>query len=285
MADMPASNLLLTALVSVSLAACGGKKDDKKSTEETPDPARQPPTATGPAQGGGSLAMLFGGDKPAAGKPSGGLFGGGLNLSEVGKAAGATASGTAPEADEAPPPAAGKKPADGGPPCAEVAKRVATVAKADLAAADPGLAEQIEPLLTEMCTTMQWSAAARQCVMDARDEAGLEKCNALLPGEGGGMGQRDELEEGDMGDLPDVPMANKPVPSGNAECDAMAANLVTMMMAAGEQIPADARYGVQNMIAEMCAKTPWPKDAVQCLSQARSEQDAEACAARYDLGG
>lgn len=279
------SNLLLTALLSLSLAACGGKKDDdKKAAAETPDPSRQPPTATGPAQGGGALGMLFGADKPAAGKPStGGLFGGGLNLGELGKAADAT--GTAPAPDKAPP-AADRKPADGGPSCADVAKRAATVAKADLAGADPALAAQIEPLLTEMCTSMQWSAAARQCVMDARDEAGLEKCNALLPDEGGGgMAGADDDEEGDMGDLPAMPKADKPVSSGNAACDAMAANVVTLMMASAGQQVASERYGIQNALALACATIPWPQEAVQCLTQARSDQDAEACAARYDLGG
>jgi len=122
--------------------------------------------------------------------------------------------------------------------------------------------------------------------MDAGDEAGLEKCNALLPGETGGMGADDDWEEGDMGDMPDMPMSDKPIASGNAECDRMAANLVTAIMATqGAAIPADARYGMQNALAEMCAKVPWPRDAVQCLSQVKTEQDAEACATRYNLGG
>ena len=287
MAATPRRNLLLTALLSLSLAACGGKKDDAKKNDQAP-PAPQPPSATGPT-GGGSLAMLFGGakkaDKPAA---RSGLFGGGLNLGELGKAAGGGAAPdtAAPEvAGDKPPAAADPKPADGGPSCAEAARRVATLAKAELAAADPQLAAQIEPLLTEMCTQTGWSAAARRCVMDAKDESGLEKCNALLPDDGGGIGADDDLEEGEMPDMPGMPVADKPVPSGNAECDAMAANLISAMTAAGEQIPADARYGVQNMIAELCAKTPWPRDAVQCLTQARTEQDAEACASKYNLGG
>jgi len=308
---MPAMGNLRLAVVMCAVLplACGKKADDKKATDQ-PAPAEQPKPTESAAGGakGNPLAMLFGGSKATAAKPPAhmsGLFGGGLNLGELSKMGGgaAAADTAAKKADPAAAPAEPKAapvpdPAPtGGPSCADLAKHIATLAAAEVADAPAELRGQIEPMLTEMCNQQAWPAELRQCVMSAKDQDGLEGCNALLPG-GGDDGEDDQGGDGDD-DMPDMPdmgidpdnMPTAPTPSGNADCDAMAGNLVTVIMAdqmgsmsADEKkLMEGMKFAMQSQIAQMCATAGWPKEAIQCLGQIKNEHDAEACATKYNL--
>jgi hypothetical protein len=288
---------LLALALCTALAACGGKKEDDKKKEEPVVPPTGPKMAGEPGMGGG-LAGLFGGGiaggaarQKAA--PTKGLFGGGLNLGALGDMAkkdapAAEAPGGAP-APPAPPPAAepGKPAADGGPSCADVARHIGEVAKDELGD-DPSMAAEMLGVLTQMCEQMAWPVDGRRCLMQAKDEMAFDRCGELIPGAAGGDG--DLGGDGDIDDMP-MPVADQPLPSGNAECDAMAVNLVGVILAGQmAQLPAEQRqmmdgmkFTIQNEIAKVCAVGNWPKEAVQCLAGAKSEADAEGCIGKYNL--
>jgi hypothetical protein len=315
MVAMGMTKALVATFVCVALAGCGGKKDGDKKKDDTPAPAPAPPPgapkAGGPGAmglpgglGGGALAGLFGGATAKKKEsPMKGLFGGGgINLGMLGEASKTAAvadtdkpGAPAPPAPP-PPPDPGKPGPEGGPSCAAIAQHILTVAKDELAGQPPEAAAQMTEAFTQMCTQMSWSLEARQCFMNATEESAFEKCGDLIAPSGGGMEPGDGDGDGDMPQMPQVDMtATAPVPSGNPDCDAMAASLVPTLLAAemgGGDVPPEAKammeqmkFGIQNQIAAVCAQAKWPKEAIQCVGAAKNEQDLTTCAGKYNLTG
>jgi hypothetical protein len=308
---MGMTKALVATFVCAALAGCGGKTDEAKK-DEAPAPAPAPPPSA-PTVGapgaaglgglvGGGLAGLFGGAKKKE-APVKGLFGGGgLNLGALGglaKAAdGAARAGEPPAPPAAPPPPDPGKPSEGGPSCAAIAQHIAVLAK-DEFADQPQAAAQVTAAIAQMCDGGGWPVEARQCILNAADEAALDKCGDMIPG--GGVAGGDEATEPGGPAAPDVPdidmSATGPVSSGNADCDAMAASFVPALIASqmaqmGQQVPPEAKqmldqmkWPIQNQLAAVCAKSKWPREAIQCLGAARSEPDATTCVTKFKLAG
>jgi small lipoprotein (TIGR04454 family) len=308
--------LFVAASLASLAAACGGEKKaeptktpDQPQTAPTPTPTTPTPGPMPAGKGLGALGGLLGGGPRQAAAPTRGLLGGlglggGVLGGGVAVAAKAGEAGAPPATPVAVPVGAptATPPATGGNPgCQQVAAHLGKILEQEIKAGkaqgaeldiDPAMIAQMVPMIAMTCEQGAWPPEAQACILAAADTASIQKCESLVPGAGGSedgdtgdLGDDTDDVGGDTGDVP-MPdmggMSNTPVPSGDAECDQLAGQVLTALMSTMAPEEAQAigamKVALQNEIAKECATAPWPKEMRTCLAGAKTQADMEKCA-------
>ncbi len=193
--------------------------------------------------------------------------------------------------ETAPPPPAADEPApaaaESGPSCDEVVDHLVAMTKKELA----GLSEEertqaaavlpaVKAQVSDACSSSNWSAEFKQCILGATDEEGLRACEKYGP---------EHEPEPAVAKAP----ADKAEPAANAEpaaadesgseCEGVVDHLIEVALSAPD-IPEAQRAQMKavmpqqkGLMLKACKSTPWPAPLRKCLLEAKNGADIQGC--------